>query len=276
MCTLIVLRNVVPGQALVVASNRDEFLSRPSAPPSLMCARETRFVAPQDLEAGGTWMGLNEAGVFVGLTNRRDPTPPGPARPSDGVRAESDSPGTPRSRGLLVRDLLGLPSAASAASAAREVGSSYAPFHLVCADLQSAYLMTHASGRGVALERLAPGAHVICNRDADDPSSRKVETLRERLARVSLDQPLRSVVGALGVLLAEHADPQAGAPGGSEGACVHLDGYGTRSSTILAISESRWHWWHAEGAPCQAKYQNQSRLLDEIRQAPPRSQGKVQ
>ena len=72
-----------PGGVLQVAANRDEFLKRPAAPPSIW---EEGWLAPRDLEAGGTWLGLNPRGLFVGVTNRA------------GVHRASDR----RSRGLLV------------------------------------------------------------------------------------------------------------------------------------------------------------------------------
>ena len=78
MCTLILLDRVVPGVPVVVAANRDEFYARPAAPPALFRSDEAgraSFVAPQDLEAGGTWMGVNEHGLFAGLTNRRNDEP---------------------------------------------------------------------------------------------------------------------------------------------------------------------------------------------------------
>ena len=97
MCTLILLDRVVPQIPVIVAANRDEYFARPAAPPTRFEASAGRpaFVAPHDLEAGGTWMGVNEHGVFVGLTNR-----PVDVKPT-GLR----------SRGLLVVDVLAAASA---------------------------------------------------------------------------------------------------------------------------------------------------------------------
>ena len=105
MCTLIVLHRCVPGSPLVIAANRDEYLDRPATPPAL---REDlgagRVAAPVDERAGGTWLGLNAAGLFAAITNR-------PTRRPDPTR---------RSRGLLVLDALaeGDEAAAPAAEAA--------------------------------------------------------------------------------------------------------------------------------------------------------------
>src|SRR5262245_53382617 len=122
MCTLILLDRVVPGVPIVVAANRDEFFARPAAPPALFRSDEAgraSFVAPQDLEAGGTWMGVNEQGLFAGLTNRRNANP----------QLER------RSRGLLVRDALGRADTADAlAAAGPDPAGTYNPFHLLIAD----------------------------------------------------------------------------------------------------------------------------------------------
>src|SRR5262245_56483756 len=93
VCTLILLLRQVPGWPIVIGSNRDEHFARPAAPPALFASEGERFVAPQDLQAGGTWMGVNARGIFVGVTNRR---------------SASEPPATVRSRGALVRELLTL------------------------------------------------------------------------------------------------------------------------------------------------------------------------
>lgn len=67
MCVLAIF--LEPG-GLTVAANRDEALARPSAPPAEI---EAGIVAGRDLEAGGTWLGLNRHGLFVAVTNRNHP-----------------------------------------------------------------------------------------------------------------------------------------------------------------------------------------------------------
>jgi len=87
MCTLILVVPP-PGGVLQVAANRDEFLARPASPPEP--SADGRWLTPRDLQAGGTWLGVNAGGLFVGVTNRS-------AGPRDSSR---------RSRGLLVLDAL--------------------------------------------------------------------------------------------------------------------------------------------------------------------------
>ena len=81
MCTLIVLHRCVAGRPLVVAANRDEFLARPAEDIAIRPSRTGPILSPLDLEAGGTWLGLSQRGVFAGLTNLR----PLAAASSDGT-----------------------------------------------------------------------------------------------------------------------------------------------------------------------------------------------
>ncbi len=246
MCTLILLQQRVEGWPLVVGSNRDEYFARPAAPPALFCSEREHFVAPQDLQAGGTWMGLNARGVFVGVTNRRgaEPVPP-----------------DVRSRGSLVRSLLGLPDPDAIAQALERCDGRYRPFHVVASDGRHALLgVLREPGAAVEITPLQPGAHVICNA----PDSAKVRDLQVQVENIDGASGLPGARTALTALLQSH--PRGA--GSLDDACVHLREYGTRSSAILGIGP-RWHWWQTEGPPCQSKYQNYSRLLDSIRSQAP-------
>ena len=69
MCTIVLLRNVIPGHRLVIAANRDEDFDRPSETPRM---QGNGIFAPKDMRRGGSWIGVNRSGLFVGLTNRAD------------------------------------------------------------------------------------------------------------------------------------------------------------------------------------------------------------
>lgn len=172
MCTLIVLHRCVPGKPLVVAANRDEFYARPAESPAIRASRAGRFIAPRDLEAGGTWVGLSERGVFAGLTNLR-PIAPGfegasnagmiGASPGENSGARTAKPVL--SRGEVVMAALEARTAADAAdslsrSLSREEGL-YNPFQLLVADAHSASLVVYRDApRTFPLE---PGLHVVGN-----------------------------------------------------------------------------------------------------------------
>src|SRR5437763_506886 len=101
MCLLAMLYRAVDGAPLLVAANREEAYARGGTPPALW-AEPRAVVAGVDPQAGGTWLGVNAHGLLVAVTNRR----------------LSHPPERPRSRGLLVRDLLAAPDALAAADPA--------------------------------------------------------------------------------------------------------------------------------------------------------------
>ena len=249
MCTLILLDRVVPGIPLVVASNRDEYYARPAAFPARVASDGGAggFVAPQDLEAGGTWMGANAHGMFVGLTNRP-------------IEERSDGR---RSRGLLVTDALRRP---SPSAAVRDLGSvrpdEYNPFNLLCADGRETWIACLRDD-GLETRSLDPGPHVLCNRDVDDAAVAKVAAIQAELAALDFCAPFARLFEDLTRLLASHRDP--GTP--LDNVCVHTEGYGTRSSAIWALGGARSRFWYADGPPCESKYRNLTALLDELQPA---------
>lgn len=248
MCTLVLAAQVLAGHPLVVVANRDEQLDRASSPPSVWPAkprgtsangRTLSFVAPRDDVAGGTWLGVNAAGVFVGITNRY-------LGPKDDTRV---------SRGALVTDALALDSARAIHEAMAKVPPSrHNAFHLVYADRRDV-LATASNGTHIAQLTLGRGIHVITERafGAGDDSGRvaRIRAAWTRLAPRSSRAPLD--LERLSQLLTEHDEADLLAA-----TCIHVPGlrYGTRSGTALAIADdrpsSRMLW--AEGPPCTTPF----------------------
>jgi uncharacterized protein with NRDE domain len=81
MCTLVAFISAWHGSPLVIAANRDERLDRAASGPTRWVGE--RFFAPRDDQAGGSWLGLHDSGLFVGVTNRAG-TPRNPALVSRG------------------------------------------------------------------------------------------------------------------------------------------------------------------------------------------------
>ncbi len=244
MCTLIALHRCIPGAPLIVAANRDEFADRPSRAPALREFEHAFVVAPLDVRAGGTWLGVNPAGVFAAITNRRTETPD-PAR---------------RSRGLLVLDALGASSAADAASAALDLPpDAYNPFNLFVADAQRAYAITY--GDAPKCIELAPGSHVIGNADLAAPPPAKVARIADEAAQIAR-APDAALLDRLADLCRSHASGGA-AP---DAVCVHAGSYGTRSSTLLRLAEtaSESALLYADGEPCRTAYRDYTPLLHQL------------
>ncbi len=241
MCTLAVAFQTDRRWPLVVAANRDERLERAAEGWAMRePASGPRYAAPRDLRAGGTWIGISATGVFAALTNRHVSSGgfPDPRR---------------RSRGAIVALALSHESAAAARAAiALEAPDAFNPFHLVVADVASAFLWRY-DGERAEIDALEPGLHVVTE---SDPWGR---TARGELVRARW--PLDSELGSLGRLLAEHA------PSPWDATCMHLDPtYGTRSSTILRLAASlpASDLYVTDGHPCVAPFEDRSRLLHQL------------
>ncbi len=242
MCTLLVATRLWTGTPLLVFANRDENLGRPSAPPSTTTFDERRVFAPRDLRAGGTWMGVNDAGVLVAITNRFSPG--GQPQPGDANKL---------SRGLLTDAALKHSDAAAAAAHAAAINpSDYNGFHLLCADRHGAWV-TWSDSQQVRSEALLPGIHVVTERSYGAASSGREDALNS-LARQLEQQPtapLARFEEALGV----HRDDLL------DSTCVHFDAgeYGTRSSSMVHFDEAGpTAWYYADGPPCRNDYRDLS------------------
>jgi uncharacterized protein with NRDE domain len=245
MCTLIVGHRTQDGESLIVGANRDEALGRPASPPAIVDEEGSRVLAPRDERAGGTWLGLNEEGVFAGLTNRF-------GRPADADR---------RSRGELVFRALEVPSARESARAIDEIPAvDYNPFHMVVADAETAHVVV-SDGEQLTCGPVEPGFAVVTER-----SFGAADNSRKRVLRREVDELERDG----GVGLDELREVLSDCSGGIDAVCVDLEeiDYGTRSSTLLRLGPEGGaddvEFWHAEGAPCDVDYEDLSELAAEL------------
>ena len=90
MCLILFANEASSRYQLVLAANRDEFYSRPTAP-AVFWEEAPNILAGSDLEGGGSWMGVTRSGKIAAVTNFRG---------SGKVREDAPS------RGNLVSDFL--------------------------------------------------------------------------------------------------------------------------------------------------------------------------
>jgi uncharacterized protein with NRDE domain len=238
MCTLIADFRHQPHVPLLIAANRDENRSRPATPARRWPGEP--FVAPRDEQAGGTWLGLNASGLFVGVTNRF-------LAPRDDAR---------QSRGTLVVEAL---RARSARALSRQLEAldahRFNAFHLLYADADDAFI-TWSDGDHVTHLALEPGVHVVTERSFGNDDSVRVGLIRAHW-------PASPTVEALEHLLARTTP---GDPGGS--VCVDLPewNYGTRSSLVLVRDEvlARSRWFECEGRPDAAPFVERPELISSL------------
>ncbi len=279
MCTLIVAWQVFDDSPICVAANRDEATNRPASPP-YQWDTSPKIVAPRDEKAGGTWIGYNEHGVFVAITNRWE---------------TDDATNGDRSRGLLVTDALAEPTAEAATNHVTTAltSRSYEAFHLVVADMDECYLVEHtgptappdtsASSRQVdtvaapsqgpqippdepagdtVVHSLTPGVHTIVNVGWDGawfvpparPDAGRRQADHAERVHAAL-QPHVDDAGRPTESGADWTDRAADILGDHDyGVCIHGNGFGTRSSSLIRLNTDHYFAF-ADGHPCETPYQ---------------------
>jgi uncharacterized protein with NRDE domain len=231
MCLLALWVGLDPAVPLIAAANRDEFFGRPTAPPSEI---GPGIVAGRDLQAGGTWLGVNRHRLLVAVTNRRQPE-----RTPESV-----------SRGLLARDALECRTLGDveALVAKRTTEQPLAGFNLVAVN-HEAGICLHWDGT-LRPARFGAGLHVVSNnRDLDDPAmpeKKIVDVFGAALVRLPDEAALQE-------LLRTHD--------GERPICKHEERYGTVSSTIYVDGQDGPRLLYADGAPCQGLFRDYSSLL---------------
>ena len=185
MCTVVILRR--PGDAwpLLLAGNRDERIDRPWRPPGRHWPDRPEVVAGLDVEAGGSWLGVNDHGVVAAVLNRVDTLGPLPGK---------------RSRGELVLEALDHAEAAEAAEALLDLDPrAYRPFNLVVADAEAAFWLRHAAGDGAAVEAhpIPPGLSMLSARELNDTASPRLRRYLPRFRVAPCPIP-GSTTGAAG------------------------------------------------------------------------------
>lgn len=243
MCILALQFQVARDAPVLLAYNREEDVERPSSPPRIQSGRP-RVVCGVDRKANGTWLGVNQHGLCVAVSNR----------PKRAVPPE------PISRGLLCRKLLGAANARDAARMAVDELSSgnYAGANYVCVD--ASYAAVVYGGDSIRLVELAPGLHFLTNGDVDDPNDPRQAFARRLLTLQKLD----SAVAFLAVVsrtFARRADAE-----GRWGVVIGNGKVRTVSSTLLSLTKRPHNsiLQYAGGAPDVTPYEDYSALLRQV------------
>jgi uncharacterized protein with NRDE domain len=245
MCTLALYFKVFSGYSMVAAANRDEHYDRPAAPPSML-GTSPRILAGKDLRAGGTWLGVNEHGLLVGILNRRQ-------------KPGSIAQDAYRSRGLLCLEFLGLRDAIAVHELVPTLTTTpHQPFTVVCADKNNACIV-YNTDEGVEIMTLESGLHVFGNSYEASAPSDKVSRVYKGFStlcksaggRLEVDDFIVSAATVLG----DHSLGD-GSNDSRDATCVHGDVSGTVSSSIILYSdtEPQFQTYYCNGTPCREPF----------------------
>lgn len=209
---------------LLLAANRDEFYARPALP-AAWWEDAPHIYAGKDLQAGGTWMGINKQGRFAAITNIRN-----------GESKKNHAP----SRGEIVADYLrDNISAATYLTSLALNARLYAGFNLLIGDAHEVFWF---SNDGVnSAKSLQPGVYGLSNGSLDTPWP-KVLKVKKQFTNL-IQQPTADEVYfdmlSDTTRAEDHQLPQTGVSLEWErllsSVCITSPAYGTRVSSLIKI-----------------------------------------
>ena len=243
MCVLAIQYKTIEIAPILVAHNREEMLDRPTQAPRIQSGKP-RAVCGIDRKAGGTWLGVNQYGLLVLVSNR----------------PKMIVPSEPRSRGLLCRELLFARTAREATEqAAHELATGcYAGATYVCVDRE--YGGVVYGGNTIEVIDLEPGLHLLTGGDLNDPKDQRQQFIRRQLTLQKLD----SAVTFLAV--ASRAFSRKLDASGRRGVVATGPEFGTVSSTLVSLPLKNQNavYQYAPGPPCDVAYDDCSALLRQV------------
>jgi uncharacterized protein with NRDE domain len=226
MCLIFISLNHTPGYKMVVATNRDEFYNRKTAPAEYW-KDHPEILGGRDLEAGGTWLGITKSGRLSMITNYRDPK---------NINREAPS------RGQLVTDyLLSRVGPDQYLKSLQPKAKQYNGFNLITGTTDDLwYFSNYREG----IDQLAPGLYGLSNHLLETPWP-KVESGKKRIKDI-LDHPFKpdNLFEMLfdDQVAKDELLPDTGVGLERERALssmfIKSPGYGTRSSTVILVDHN--------------------------------------
>lgn len=225
MCLVFLSYGLSKQYPLLLAANRDEFYSRPTAPLAFLDEKKS-ILGGRDLQGGGTWLCIAKDGRFGAITNYR------------GWQASSLNP---PSRGELLPGYLRSDLSAKAyLNSLLKRADQYAGFNLILGDPKSLWFYSNTEGKA---RPLGPGYYGLCNHLLDTPWPKLVrgkELLRSAMVEVDTVDLPAIMEGLSDSWRPEDArQPDTGIGLQQErllsSIFIASPGYGTRSSAVISM-----------------------------------------
>lgn len=182
MCTLALIWQTHSEHPLILASNRDEFLSRPTRQASIW-PENPGFIGGKDLEAGGSWLLASPQGRWAVVTNYRD---------GNNLAAGE------LSRGELVKQAVSLP-LEEVAGWLTSQHAKFAGFNLLWGTAKQAWYFTNAGEQAaLGVQSLIPGVYTLSNANLNTPWPKTL--LLQQLIHSWLAKPNAKLIDIFAIL----------------------------------------------------------------------------
>ncbi len=250
MCILFLAINQHSDYPVIICANRDEFYARPTRAAQFW-SEQPELLAGKDLQAGGSWLGINSKGYFAAITN---------------IRTGIKQPQHKKSRGELVTKALQFDTPINAEWLIKH-SDQYSPFNLTYGYLNQLSCYNSLQKQQTVL---SDGFHAISNGAIDDiwPKMAKGQRQLVELVNTSFKSSVNSLSLQLFSILKDNSQaqdselPDTGIPVEWErklsSIFINTPKYGTRSSNVIAFDKNKVINFYEREYNEQGKVNNES------------------
>lgn len=225
MCILFIAKNQHPDYPLILCANRDEFHQRPTE--RMHWWSKNNLLAGKDLQAGGTWLGVDKQKQIAALTNFR--------------RVGFDKPEA-KSRGELVLNALNQPMS-ELEDQLKHHHQDYNGFNLLYGNIHQLSVFNSVENK---VQPITDGFHSICNGALDDIWPKMQSGINKLEQHISENKTL-NIDALFEMMLDETKAELSELPDTGVGQCwevflssifIRSKDYGTRSTCIITVDNS--------------------------------------
>ena len=179
MCTSVIFFKKNEDWPIIIGSNRDESLNRQSLFPGRHWEKYPHIVAGKDLKRSGTWIGINDYGIF-GLIHNRN--------------FKNNNENNKTSRGLLLLDILKKNSIEKILTFISNIDKKfYNDFNLLFGNFNSCYFIQNdIQNKRIIIEELNEGLSIITDKNINDLEDEKINIYYNIFNKSQLPNPFEN------------------------------------------------------------------------------------
>ena len=245
MCTLIISKNSNKHWPIMIASTRDEEISRSFLAPARHWKDYPQIFAGYDKKKRGSWLGINDKGLLVAILNRTN----------------NKEKIIKTSRGQIVIEALKQKNSIEALKIIENIDAyKWKPFNAIVADYNNAYWIKNGSKNRLQISIIPDGVSMIDSNNLNDEKSKRYVQYYEYFCNSIPKGPNKNYwkkwVKIMSMKSKNRKNPLLG---------ITIDpsnnNFGTVCSSLIAIpnpkiTKEKPHWYYCDGAPKFEKFKN--------------------
>ena len=246
MCTLVISRNLNSPWPVMIASNRDENISRRFLPPGKHWVNNPNIFAGYDKKEGGSWLGINNKNLLIALLNR----------PNQQLKKNFKT-----SRGQIVIEGLKQKNSIEAINRIKTIDiNKWKPFNVIVADYKEAYWIKNDGLNPLEISTIPMGVSMIDSKDLNDLNSERFVKYYKKFCSSIPKGPDKACwkdwIEIMSKKSSFQEDPLLG---------ITIDtnnkSFGTVCSSLISIPnpnliQEKLQWQYCDGAPQFEKFKN--------------------